>query len=351
MTLPPIRTRLTDLFASIGLKVPIISAPMALAVGTDLPQAVYRAGALGLIPAGWDSADILVNNLKTMRRGLGLADDVPLPVGLGFIVCMLDAKGGVKDDRLEAVLRQKPAAVLLAFSDHMAGYPFAIREIEKKLGEYRTKLIVTVNSVQEALTATYDWKVDVINVQGHEAGGHSRNTAPPLYTFLQAVLDAIPPHERPVITAAGGVFTGAQMAGLLTLGADGVVVGSRFLTTQESIFTTLQKDVLVEADFLSAGYNTWLDETNGQKEWPPTIGARNIRNKNFEDYHAGVSLAERKARLDDGIKNQVKDRLFIWAGISAGHIKKRDEKAGDVVKELHEGCIETLQETHKKFGF
>ena len=47
--------------------------------------------------------------------------------------------------------------------------------------------------------------------------------------------------------AAGGVFTGQQVAAALALGADGVVLGSALLASPESLFSSLQKDAIVKA--------------------------------------------------------------------------------------------------------
>jgi nitronate monooxygenase len=341
-----ITTKLTKAF---NLKTPIVSAPMASAAGTDLVQAVQEAGGLGLLPVDWKTKEELASAIETIRDGLKIPVGAPLPFGLGYIVCMLDAGQGPDDARLAVGLSYKPACVLLAFSDHMKGYPPKIRALEAN-STHKTKIIVTVNSLEEARIAVYDWKVDVINIQGHEAGGHSRNTAPPLHTFVQTVFDHIPPQDRPIVTAAGGVCGGKQIAALLTMGVDGVVVGCRFLATHESIFTEAQKEVVLAADFNATVYNTWFDEQNSQPEWPKTIGARNVINLNAHDYNAGVPLEERKKRMTEGIVKQDKERLFIWAGPGIGFLKKK-EYTKDIIRELNAGAIETLKAAHSTFAY
>jgi nitronate monooxygenase len=341
----PLNTKLTELFK---LKTPVISAPMASAAGTAMVREVQNAGGLGLLPVDWKTKEELASAIETIRDELKLPVGSPLPFGIGYIVCMLDAGKGPEDERLSVGLSYKPAAVLMAFSDHMAGYIPKIRELNKK-NNHETKIIVTVNSLQEARTAVYDWKVDVINIQGHEAGGHSRNTAPPLHTFVQTVFDSIPPQDRPVVTAAGGVVGGKQIAALLTLGVDGVVVGCRFLATHESIFTEAQKEVVLAAEFNATIYNTFMDEVNNQPEWPSTIGARNILNRNYHEFTAGKPLEERKKNLLTAIEKQDKEGLFIWAGPGIGYLKKKEHTA-DIVKQLDAEAIETLRAARAKFA-
>ena len=106
------RTALTDL---LGIRHPILLAPMGAVSGGALAAAVSRAGGLGLLGAG----------LSTTRRGSSgssrAADGVP--VGIGFITWHLARH----PDRLRAALARKPAAVMLSFGDPAPFVP-AIRD-------------------------------------------------------------------------------------------------------------------------------------------------------------------------------------------------------------------------------
>jgi nitronate monooxygenase len=95
---------------------------------------------------------------------------------------------------------------------------------------------------------------------GNEAGGHGGAKAPPLSSFLQSVLTAIP--DGPVVIAAGGVSTGTQIAALLTQGAAGVVLGTRFLFTPECPYSAEKKAVLISSDLNATERGMEFDEVN-----------------------------------------------------------------------------------------
>jgi nitronate monooxygenase len=344
----PLKTKLTTLF---GNRSPIISAPMYGAAGTAMTIATHRAGGLGVLPVGWDDISTMENHIKHIRSELNIPDGAPMPVGIGYIVCMLDATGGIDDVRLSVALKYKPAAIMLAFTEYMEKWANKFHELQAQ-SEHKAKLIITVNSLDEARRAVYNYKADVIVVQGCEAGGHSRNTAPPLFTFLQAVLDIIPPKDRPVIAAAGGVFTGPQIAGLLTLGADGVIIGSRFLVSPECLFSDLAKEVILESGFNATVYNNIADdiESSWRPPFPKAIGGRTIANQYVKDHEAGLNVIERLRLYHEGGRTPgEKSRLLIWAGIGIGHLKKI-ESVESIMHQLQDGCIETLRNAQQKFS-
>ena len=159
-------------------------------------------------------------------------------------------------------------------------------------------------------------------IPGGEAGGHGGSASPPLLTLLQAVLAALPKVSRPVVVAAGAISTGAQIAALLTLGADGVIVGSRFLVSPESLYSDAQKQVILDADFYSTIRHRAFDEVARIDFWPPGIDGRAITNDIVADALKGEDLENRLKKHDDGLKNGEKERLVIWAGVGIGHLKE-----------------------------
>jgi nitronate monooxygenase len=151
---------------------------------------------------------------------------------------------------------------------------------------------------------------------GIESGGHGSANAPPLSSFLQAVFTAIP--DGPVIIAAGGVSTGAQIAALLTQGAAGVVLGTRFLFTHECQYTPAMKEVLVSSDLNATERSMAFDEVFRTMGWPDGINGRAIANDVYKDYLEGVVLEERIKRYDNGKAEGDDNRLIIWAGVGVG---------------------------------
>jgi len=114
------------------------------------------------------------------------------------------------------------------------------------------------------------------------------------------------------------VSTGAQIASLLTLGAAGVALGTRFLYTPECVYTPAMKDVLIKADHNATARGLAFDEVNRTMGWPPKHDGRAIANGIWLDKLQGVELEERMRRHDEGKANGKSDRLVIWAGVGVG---------------------------------
>ena len=288
---------------------------------------------------GFETSQRLKDQLQTIRTILGTAPGEPVQAGVGFLGWILDNSEGSDDPRLPVVLAEKPAALFFAFGDDLGKYVAQVRAFDATR-EHKTIIFVTVNSVAEALRATNEWKVDVLVVQGKkkmkmplwtllmqiitggEAGGHGKKTAPPLLTFLQAVLVAIPKESRPVVVGAGAISSGAQIAALLTLGADGALVGSRFLVSPECKYTAAQKQVILDADFNSTSRDRAFDEVNRTDYWPLGIEGRAVANEILTDVREGEDLETRLKRHEEGLAKEEKDRLVIWAGVGIGHLKE-----------------------------
>ena len=115
----PLRTRLTE---RLGIKHPIISAPMGLLAGGKLAAAVSDAGGLGLIGGGYGDGDWLDREFAAAGK---------VRVGCGFITWSLATKPGL----LDQVLAKSPAAIMLSFGSPA---PFAARIKRIMAGNQRT---------------------------------------------------------------------------------------------------------------------------------------------------------------------------------------------------------------------
>ena len=138
-----------------------------------------------------------------------------------------------------------------------------------------------------------------------------------MFDLVQGVLRAIP-RNGPFVIAAGGISTGAQIAGLLTMGVDGVVLGTRFLFTPECSMPDDKKQVLVEADLNATTRSMAFDEVNRTMGWPDKCDGRAVSNAIISDERVGLGLEERLKLFDESAKKGEKDRLVIWAGVGAG---------------------------------
>jgi nitronate monooxygenase len=211
-----IATRLTKRF---GIKHPIVLAPMTPASGGALASAVAAAGGLGLLGGGYvDRVWYEAQSAKVTRPD----------VGAGFITWTIPADPGL----LDVALERHPRAMMLAFSDPG---PYAARI--KKAG---VPLICQVHTLDHAFRAV-DVGADVVVAQGTEAGGHGwavRSTMP----FVPSVVDALAARAPEILVlAAGGIADGRGLAASLMLGADGVLMGTRFWATQEALIPERQR--------------------------------------------------------------------------------------------------------------
>lgn len=205
----PLTTRLTR---RLGITHPVISAPMAFAAGGKLAAAVTAGGGLGLIGGGYGDAAWLDEQWAAAGN---------TRVGCGFITWSLRRQ----PELLAGVLRHQPAAIFLSFGDPR---PFAAH-----VKSADTLLILQVQTLQDAATAI-DVGADIVVAQGAEAGGHGEKRG--TLSFVAEVGDLIRRRAPDtLLCAAGGIADGRGLAAALMLGADGVLVGSRFWAAEEAL--------------------------------------------------------------------------------------------------------------------
>jgi nitronate monooxygenase len=220
-------------------------------------------------------------------------------VGIGFIAWDL-----ARDPRrLDVALGRGPAAVLLSFGDPAPFVP-AIRRSG-------AKLIVQVQTVQAAVEAA-QLGVDVVVAQGTEAGGHG--AARSLFSLLPAVVDAVQP--MPVV-AAGGICDGRGLAAALALGACGVLVGTRFYATDESLAPSEAKARVVQG----AGdrtVRTRVFDIARRIDWPAPFTGRALENAFTRRWHGRESELAADAGAFDRYAAASKagdfDTAVVWAG-------------------------------------
>ena len=214
-------TRLTK---RLGLRHPVLSAPMAFVAGGKLASAVTKAGGLGFIGGGYGDADWLDEQFR-------VADNTQ--VGCGFITWSLANAPHL----LDQVLERKPSSIFLSFGDPV---PFA-----SKIDAADVLLICQVQTIEGAKRAI-DAGAKLIIAQGAEAGGHAATRSTfPLVPEVADLLTTCSPDT--LLCAAGGVADGRGLAAALMLGADGVLVGSRFSACEEALVFPGWHDALLAA--------------------------------------------------------------------------------------------------------
>lgn len=248
-----ISTRFTEMF---GLVHPVMSAPMALHSGGTVSGAVSAAGGLGtfggITMAGpdWITAEIARARSATDR-----------PFGIGFITAFLDFAAPLFD----AALAAKVPVMMFSF-----GNPTSWIERARDTGARTIAQVQTLAGADLAVEAG----VDVVVVQGNEAGGHTGHAA--LYPLLSRVLDRHP--DVPVL-AAGGIGDGRALAAALAAGADGALVGTAFMASPEMVeVASAVKERIVASDGTDTVFTKAWDVLGGLP-WPPEIGERVLSNR------------------------------------------------------------------------
>ena len=248
-----IRNRLTQM---LEIDHPILLAPMDIVSGGKLAAAVSHAGGLGLIGGGYGNGDWIER--EWARAGNAR-------VGCGFITWSLAKQPGL----LDGVLAHRPAAIMLSFGDP-GPFAAAIRGAG-------ARLICQVQTVVQAREAA-NAGADVVVAQGTEAGGHGQSES--LFTLLPQVVDACP--DIPVV-AAGGIADGRGLAAAMMLGAQGVLMGTRFYASQEADAHAEAKRRIVAADGGQTVRSTVFDITR-HIGWPAPYTGRALRNRFVEHW-------------------------------------------------------------------
>lgn len=130
---------------------------------------------------------------------------------------------------------------------------------------------------------------------------------------MPAVL-AVLPKDGPPLLAAGGLSTGGHIASLLTLGASGVVLGTRFLMTKESFYNEAQKKMLVAANANSTVRTMAFDRARGTLDWPEGVDGRAIYNRTVQDIDDGVDVEIVRENFNRAIRNGDPEQILTWAG-------------------------------------
>jgi nitronate monooxygenase len=252
--------KLTALFPHLDL--PLLAAPMAGVSGGLLASHVTQAGALGFIGAGHvpDPRAWVAHELAVARTELGVADEEQrLNIGVGFFVWKLDGMQPAEAKDLLRWTARRVKSIWLSFGERgrAAEWVRILKSSPEAEGCAVAVLVNTVQEVEDLVQKSEHAHVpDLLIVQSYEAGGHGSPEALPLVSLVPAVLSSLNSVDwtgrghggaQPLVIAAGGITTGAQLLSALALGADGVVCGTVFVASEESTYLPAQKDRIVQA--------------------------------------------------------------------------------------------------------
>jgi NAD(P)H-dependent flavin oxidoreductase YrpB (nitropropane dioxygenase family) len=247
-----IETRLTKAY---GLSVPIVSAGMAFIASADLAIAVSKSGGLGQMSGSGFPVDYLKSQISKIKNAVGSK-----PYAVNFLPRF------TQKEHIEVCISERVPVVVFFWDEVPASY------IER-LKANKIKVWIQVGSLKEAEKAAAQG-ADAIIVQGFEAGGHNRSTASAL-SLLPNIKKAYPNIH---LILAGGIADGQGLAAALTLGADAVSVGTRFIASNESNAHPEYKKRIVTAEV----HDTVRHNIFGYDF--PDATVRGIRNKIVAEY-------------------------------------------------------------------
>lgn len=250
-----------------GLRVPVPVVQGGMGVGVSLSglaSAVARAGGIGVISAA------LIGPLREKFRALGHAGDMaaleeeiatakelsagaPGAIGVNIMVA-----GKRFHELVDAAIRAKVDVIISG-----AGLPLDLPS--HAVPGMATKLVPIVSSAKAARLIAkrwiekYDYTPDAFVVEGPQAGGHlgfkAEQVNDPAFHVDELVEQvrqvandiATERGTRPAVLAAGGIFTGEDIARAMAHGADGVQMATRFIATEECDASPAFKQALINA--------------------------------------------------------------------------------------------------------
>jgi NAD(P)H-dependent flavin oxidoreductase YrpB (nitropropane dioxygenase family) len=309
-----IHTRICDL---LGIVHPVVLGGMGAATAAPLVAAVSNAGGFGTLGTSAFNAAQLDAEIASIR------ERTDKPFGVNHLLFQ------IREEMFEVTLRARPSVAAFAW----ARKDQDLRGYFRRARDAGCKVMYMAGEVPEAVRAA-EAGADVIAAQGTEAGGHVVWMASlPLVPMIVKAVAPLP------VLSAGGVADGRGLAAALALGAEGVLVGTRFMATPEAPIHPNFKQAIVKSD----GHDTVLTEIPdlaSQRVWPGAM-SRAQRNRFIERW-AGREWALRQNAPEVGkqvlaarVAGDV-DNAVLYFGQDAGlidSIKSVREVVQDIVTE------------------
>jgi NAD(P)H-dependent flavin oxidoreductase YrpB (nitropropane dioxygenase family) len=313
-----IRTPVCDL---LGIEHPIALGGMGSATSPALVAAVSRAGGLGALGCHYLTPD------QIRERTAAIRQETNRPFGLNFLLF------DTREDSFAAALELRPAVMQFAWAR-------SDQDLKSHFDRaHEAGCIVThmAGAVPEAVRAAKAG-ADIIIAQGTEGGGHVGWMAS--MPLVPMIVDAVAP--IPVL-AAGGFADGRGLVAALALGAQGILLGTRFLATVESPLHPNFKQAIVDSD----GHDTQLSEIPDIAAglvWPGAM-TRSRRNRFIERWAgrewalrqnraealAGLRIAREAGDPDEGPLSMGQDAGLIRDIPGAGEVVSRIAREADEI--------------------
>ncbi|MCM3768654.1 nitronate monooxygenase family protein [Neobacillus niacini] len=314
-------TRVTEI---LNIKYPIIQGGLAYLAYSDLAAAVSNAGGLGQITAmSLSSPELLREEIRKVKK---LTDK---PYGVNFAI---GQHGRRFADFLQVAIEEEVPVVSMT-----GGNP---APIFAQLDGTSIKKLVLVAARRQAVKAE-ELGADAVMVVGQEGGGHLGRDDIGTMVLIPQVVDAV---SIPVI-ASGGIGDGRGLMAALSLGAEGVEMGTRFIATKECVHAhNGYKQALVigsESDTTVIKRSLGAPARAIANRWTDKILELEKNNNGYEQLKEFINGEANKRYIYDGAF----DEGFAWAGQVMGLIKDIP-----TVAELFDRMIKEAEQIRAKWG-
>lgn len=317
----------------LGCEYPLVLAGMGGVARSELVSAVCEAGGFGLLGMVREPPDIIWAEVQSVRRRTNRA------FGVNLIPSATEA--ALLEQQIDACIELRVPVVCLFWD-------LSVKVIER-LRAVDILVMCQVGTAEEAHAAEQSG-AQVLIAQGNEAGGHVRGKRP-LVDLLPEVLSVV---KTPVL-AAGGLSGGDDIATILSLGAQGAVLGTALLTTHESFAHEYHKQAIV-----TAKEGQTVLTTAFHINWPPTAQTRVLPNSVTRGEHGEPFSGHRTVVGNDsgrpiylfGTDSPLRsttgklEAMALYAGKGAGRIKEI-ERASLRLTELAQDAGEALSASTK----
>lgn len=311
---------MASLTETLGIRYPVVCAPMAGVAGGALAQAVSAAGGLGMIGArGTASPEWIAEQAALAGAGgTSLRGSSVAPQGTAFGIGLMAwvPELAAQLDAVTALTgEQRPALVSVSFGD--------LAEPVARLREAGLRTACQVGSAAD-LDAALSAGADLIVARGGEGGGHGRDEM-----GTEEILDlALAATDRPVL-AAGGIATGEDVARALGRGAAGVWCGTAFLTCVEADNSPRARAALAAAD--TTRYSRVHDVAQ-DIAWPRDFGGRAVATPFVEEWAGREDEMTADARADNaaGRERGDTDHTPLYAGVGVDRLGPETDAASVV---------------------
>lgn len=277
-----------------GIKYPIVQGGMVWCSNWRLAAAVSNAGGLGLIGSGSMRPDFLREQIQKCKHATDKVFGVNVPLLFPYA-----------QDHIQIIIEEKVPVVFTS-----AGNPALYTSLLKSHG---MKVVHVIANTKFALKAI-DAGVDAIVAEGFEAGGHNGKEE----TTTMCLVPEIRKICKIPLIAAGGIASGEAMLAAMSLGADGVQIGSAFAVCEESSAHPSFKEKILSC---KEG-----DTTLTLKEITPV---RLIKNEFYAQINAAIEAGAGKEKLTE-ILGKGRARM----GMLEGNLTEGELEIGQVASQL-----------------